>query len=386
MDVGWHRVKVVLSVEPVRFPLTGIGRYAYELAKGLQASTAVSELKLFSGTRFVPGLPEPQSASGGGHGLKRLVQTSGLAMEAYRLLMPLLRKQALKGYGEFIYHGPNFFLPPFPGRKVATFHDLSPFKWSHCFDPAKVRYLQKEFEKTLRTADALITDSEFTRKELAEFSGWPLDRIQAVPLAAGPEFRPREEAELRTFLNRYGLEYQGYSLFVGTIEPRKNIDVLLTAYERLPKAVRERWPLILSGYRGWRSDDIHARIKEAERQGWAKYLGFLPADELPLLYSGARLFAFPSMYEGFGLPVLEAMQSGVPVVSSDRASLPEVVGTAALLVDAEDSTALSEAIHVGIEDASERDRMSASGARQAAGFNWRRCSSETISAYETLAR
>ncbi|MEC7727895.1 MAG: glycosyltransferase family 1 protein [Pseudomonadota bacterium] len=379
-------MKVVLSVEPVRFPLTGIGRYAYELARGLQASGEVSELKLFSGTRFLSGLPEPVSESGGAHGLKRLVQKSNLAMEAYRLLMPLLRKQALKGHDEFVYHGPNFFLPPFPGRKVATFHDLSPYKWAECFDPAKVRYLQKEFEKTLKTADALITDSEFTRRELAEFAGWPLEKIHAVPLAAGPEFRPRTENELRPFLKRKGLEYQGYSLFVGTIEPRKNIIRLLDAYELLPKATRERWPLILTGYRGWKSDNIHARIKEAERQGWAKYLGFLPAQELPLLFSGARLFAFPSLYEGFGLPVLEAMQSGVPVVCSDRASLPEVAGDAAMLDDPEDVHGLSQSLHESLSLGKQAmEAFSSRAVEQARKFDWRKCATGTLDVYRHLS-
>lgn len=385
MDVGRAGVKVVLSVEPVRFPLTGIGRYAYELAKGMQNNPDIAELKLFSGTRFLPGLPEPVSESGGTYGLRRLVQKSGLAMEAYRLLMPWLRKQALKGHDDFIYHGPNFFLPPFPGRKVATFHDLSPFKWSQCFDPAKVRYLQKEFEKTLKTADALITDSEFTRQELAQFSGWPLEKIHSVPLAAGPEFRPRSEEELRPLLKRYGLECQGYSLFVGTIEPRKNIVQLLDAYELLPKAVRERWPLILTGYRGWKSDDIHARIKNAERQGWAKYLGFLPAEELPLLYSGARLFAFPSLYEGFGLPVLEAMQSGVPVVCSDRASLPEVAGDAALYSDPDDIAGMQEALYTGLMNETVRMQLAASATEQSSRFSWGRCAAETFSVYGGLS-
>ena len=379
-------MKVILSVEPVRFPLTGIGRYAYELAKGMQASQQIEELKLFSGTRFFPGLPEPANTSGGTHGFKQLVQKSSLAMEAYRLLMPLVRKRSLKGHDDFIYHGPNFFLPPFPGRKIATFHDLSPFKWAECFDPVKVKYLQQELHKTLANADALITDSEYTRQELAEFASWPLEKIHAIPLAAGPEFRPRTEDEVRTTLERHGLTYQGYSLFVGTIEPRKNIIRLLDAYEMLPKAIRQKWPLILTGYGGWKSDDIHARIKDAERQGWAKYLGFLPAEELPLLYSGARLFVFPSLYEGFGLPVLEAMQSGVPVVCSDRASLPEVAGDAALLKDPDDLEGLAEAFLLVLDSDEYRERLILTANQQTKQFTWQRCTTEAISVYQQLIR
>jgi len=298
----------------------------------------------------------------------------------------MLRKQSLKGHDDFIYHGPNFFLPPFSGRKVATFHDLSPFKWAECFDPVKVKYLQREFRKTLDTADALITDSEYTRRELAEFAGWPLEKIHAIPLAAGPEFRPRTEDEVRPILELHGLTYQGYSLFVGTIEPRKNIICLLDAYELLPKAIRQKWPLILTGYRGWKSDDIHARIKDAERQGWAKYLGFLPAEELPLLYSGAKLFVFPSLYEGFGLPVLEAMQSGVPVVCSDRASLPEVAGDAALLKGPDDLEGLAEAFLLVLDSDEYRERLILTANQQTKQFTWQRCTTEAISVYQQLIR
>lgn len=156
----------------------------------------------------------------------------------------------------------------------------------------------------------MITDSHYTRQELADYFAWPLERIHAVPLASSPEFHPRSPDALRETLARHGLEPGGYSLFVGTIEPRKNIEALLDAYGRLPLALRQRWPLILTGYHGWRSESIHSRIAQAQQQGWARYLGFAASEDLPLLFAGARLFTFPSHYEGFGLPVLEAMSSG----------------------------------------------------------------------------
>ena len=375
-------MKLILSVEPVRFPLTGIGRYTYELAKGLQGSEDLESLKLFFGTGFMDHLPAPSHESTSSHGLKRLIQKSGTAMELYRLLMPLIRAHSLRGYEDFIYHGPNFSLPPFPGRKVATIHDLSAFKWPQTQDPIKVKYLQKELRKTLDSADALITPSEFIRQELAEFAAWPLEKIHAVPLAAGPEFRRRGEEELQPFLKRHGLSYQGYTLFVGTIEPRKNLETLLDAYRELPKAVRQRWPLVLSGYWGWQSDDIHARIKDAEREGWAKYLGFLPAQDLPLLYSGARLFAFPSLYEGFGLPILEAMQSGVPVVCSDAGALSEFNSDDVHKVIAKDTDALLETL-LQVLNSSERDRET-SKTFYARRYSWDFCVKKTQNIYRSL--
>lgn len=377
-------MKVILSVEPVRFPLTGIGRYTYELAKELQRSSTISSLKLFSGTCYLPGLPTASEQSTTAHGLKRMVQKSSAMIELYRVLMPLLRSRALRNDGDHLYHGPNFFLPPFAGRRVATFHDLSPFTWSHCHAPKRIRYLQKELRATLDRADALITDSEFTRQELAAFAGWPLERIHAVPLASSGDFHPRTAGELQETLVRHGLQPGGYTLYVGTIEPRKNVETLLDAYDRLPRALRQRWPLVLSGYKGWQSEKIHARIEAAQREGWARYLGYVPGDDLPLLFAGARLFAFPSLYEGFGLPVLEALASGVPVVCSNSSSLPEVAGGAALMCEPQDIDALSASLQRGLEDDTWRTLAIAEGMRHAASFSWARCARETVEVYKAV--
>ncbi len=377
-------MNVILSVEPVRFPLTGIGRYTYELASRLQQAPSVS-VRYFSNARFLESLPTAADQSDSAYGLKRLVQKSSVALEAYRLLMPLLRRQALKGKGDALYHGPNFFLPPYAGPSVATFHDLSPFTWTECHAPQRVRYWQKEMRKTLDRASALITDSEYTRHELAGYFGWPIERIHAVPLASSAEFCVRHYEDLRLPLARYGLAPGNYSLFVGTIEPRKNIDTLLDAYGRLPVAIRNRWPLILTGYQGWRNEQIRQRIEQAEAEGWARYLGFVPASDLPLLFSGARLFTFPSLYEGFGLPVLEAMSSGVPVVCSNSSSLPEVAGKAALMSEPLDVETLTDNLRRGLEDEHWRSSAIDEGVSHSAMFSWQRCASETIAVYKTVA-
>ncbi|MFJ4343862.1 glycosyltransferase family 4 protein [Pseudomonas sp. NPDC089401] len=377
-------MKLILSVEPVRFPLTGIGRYTYELATRLQSTSEITELRFFAGRRFLPALPTASDQSDAVHGLKRFVQKNALAVEAYRRLMPILRKRALKGHEDHLYHSPNYYLPPFTGRSVATFHDLSPFTWAHCQAPQIARYLQKELKLTLERADALITDSHYTRQELADYFAWPIERIHAVPLASSPEFYPRSAEALREALARHGLEAGGYSLFVGTIEPRKNLETLLDAYGKLPLALRQRWPLILTGYHGWRSEAIHQRISQAQQQGWARYLGFAASEDLPLLYAGARLFTFPSHYEGFGLPVLEAMSSGVPVVCSNTSSLPEVAGQAALMCAPDDVDGLSALLQRGLEDGVWRQAAVEQGLRHAARFSWERCAQATIEVYRKV--
>lgn len=377
-------MKVVLSVEPVRFPLTGIGRYTYELAQRLACSPDIAVLHYMAGRRFLPALPSARDESSGSYSLKRAIQKNYLGIEAYRLLMPLLKGIALKGHSDFIYHSPNYYLPPFKGLRVATFHDLSPFTWPQCHAPQLARFMRKELEQTLRRADRLITDSEFVRQELAAYFNWPLDRIDAVPLASSAEFHPRAPHQLLGALTKYNLEPGGYSLFVGTIEPRKNLDTLLDAYQHLPLALRTRWPLVLTGYQGWRNEGIHRRLETARREGWARYLGFVPSEDLPLLFAGARLFTFPSVYEGFGLPILEAMSSGVPVVCSNNSSLPEAAGAAALMCQAEDTCALAGLIHKGLEDEAWRVQAREEGLAHAAGFSWERCASETLKVYHKL--
>lgn len=374
-------MKIVLSIEPVRFPLTGIGRYTYELASALQASASLEELLFFGSKGFVGKLPEASPNGGASHGLKRLLQSSRLASDAYRLVLPLIKGHALRNHAGHLFHSPNFYIPPFPGKSIATFHDLSPFLWSDCAPKERARFMQKELLLAVRRGDAFITDSEYNRQEMADYFSISSDRIHAVPLAAGDEFQPRPHEALTPTLNRYGLQAGQYSLYVGTIEPRKNLMNLLAAYQELPLNLRQRWPLVLAGYAGWRSEAIHRAIEKATREGWARYLGFVGASELPLLFAGARLFCFPSLYEGFGLPVLEAMKSGVPVVCSNTSSLPEVAGKAALMSDPQDVVQLSSLIRKGLEDNTWRETAIAAGESHARTFSWQRCAMETQQVY-----
>lgn len=377
-------MKVILSVASIRYPLTGIGRYTYELARRLGQSSNISDFRLFVGSRFTPTLPHVEDVSGANYKLKRIVQRSRLATEAYRIIMPSLAKRALKNYSDYIFHSPNFFIPPFQGRSVATFHDLSPFTFTDCHPIERVRFMQREMHQALSRANSLIVDSEFTRREMAEYFSWPLERIHTVPLASSDEFYPRNAIDLLAAMRRYNLTPGQYSLFVGTIEPRKNIETLLNAYSRLPLSLRARWPLILTGYKGWRNETINQRIEAAQREGWVRYLGFVPAADLPLLYSGARLFTFPSLYEGFGLPILEAMSSGIPVVCSNSSSLPEVAGSAALMCPPNDVEGLSELLRKGLEDETWRAAAIDEGLRQAASFSWEKNAEQTQLVYQKI--
>lgn len=379
-------MNVILSVDPVKFPLTGIGRYTYELGRGLQRE-GLENLKFLQGYRLSSTLPEPQEMQPmtGRSPWKALAQQSQVAVAVFRKLNPWLKARAIKGLEDHVYHGPNYYLPPFGGPSVVTVHDLSHYVCAHNHPPERVRYMQAEMELSLKRAAAIITDTEYTRQEVARYFGWPLERIFAVHLASGPEFSPRSEADLHGALMPLGLTPGAYCLYTGTVEPRKNLTTLLQAYRRLPTAMRQRCPLVVAGYRGWESEALHKSLEEAQHQGWLKYLGFVPQQLLPLLMAGARLFAYPSHYEGFGLPVLEAMASGVPVVCSNASTLPEVSGGVAAMHDPEDVDALLSLILAGLEDEVWRAQACAAGLVRASQFSWDKCARETLAVYRAVS-
>lgn len=380
-------MKVILSIDAVRFPLTGIGRYTYELARHLPDEVRGLDLCLMAGSRLVGQLPTETSSSNPAQGkslairLRRRLQNSAWAVMAHRAWLASQQARALKGHEDAVFHGPQFYLPRFGGRSVVTIHDLSVFSWAHCHPGGRAQMMQREIVKSVERASMVLTDSEYTRQEVAAFFSLAPDKIRAVPLASAGCFRPHTQQELNAVLPRLRLQAGAYCLYSGTIEPRKNIGVLLDAYGALPAALRARWPLVLCGYQGWQSEALHARIRQAENEGWVRYLGYVSSEDLPHVFAGARLFAFPSLYEGFGLPVLEAMASGVPVVCSNSSSLPEVAGGAALMCAPNDTDDLAALLQRGLEDDGWRAEAQKLGLQQATRFSWARCAAQTGDAY-----
>lgn len=382
-------MRVIFGADAIRPPLTGIGRYAVELATRLQVAEGMSSLRFLVGARLQNDIPAHEATgkkarAGGSRALSARVLRSTSAVAAYRALSSLAKRWALRNEDDSIFHGPNYYLPPHSGPCVSTFHDLSVFRYSECHPAERVRYMEKELPLAIQRSSAIICDSEYVKQELIDTFGLSAAQVTAIPLACGDEFRPRAVNEVQTTLKQYGLSPRQYALFVGTVEPRKNLAALLDAYSRLPLRLARQSPLVVAGYEGWGSEEMHARIMAAQHAGWARYLGYLPAHELPILFSGARVFAFPSLYEGFGLPVLEAMASGVPVICSNASSLPEVVGDAALMHEPGDVTALTEALHCALDDARWCARTAEAGICRAARFSWDRTASETLAVYRTL--
>ncbi len=387
-------MKVIFNIEPIMYPLTGIGRYTYELARIFLDLELIHNLVFWKWTRVCDNVPSLEEVSqvAGDDGresivelLKKFVANNSFAMDvAVRVKNSLTSLNLLK-YKDYIYHGPNFYLPPFGGIKVVTVHDLSILAVPQHHPAARVKVMEKVLETARKKADFIITDSEFSKGEIVAKMGYPADKIKVTPLAAAAHFHPRDDAAMHPALKQYGLTPRSYCLFTGTLEPRKNIDFMLDVYEGLPAAVKKRFPLVIAGHEGWKSEGLRARLEKLSRSRWLKYIGFVSSAVQPLLTAGAALFLYPSLYEGFGLPPLEAMQCGVPALMSDRASLPEVAGDASLCLDPADVDIWRQKITAILEDTNLRQKLSQAAVHRASAFSWNRCALETLEAYREAA-
>lgn len=386
MDARSVKLNVVFSTDCIKYPLTGIGRYAFELARELQQREEKVALTWLHGTKVRDSLAVASESPQSVQSLKRKLQNSKTVSEIYRLTFPLLKSWSLRHYKNHIFHSPNYYLPPGIKHSVATFHDLSVFHWPQFHPAGRVHLMQKELRKTVSRSSRLITDSCYTKRELIEFFDLSEDKITVAPLACNELFHPRLEEETQAILEQYRLQWRRFFLYTGTIEPRKNILTLLQAYDRLPGSTKRNFPLVISGYKGWENTELFRLFDKGEREGWLKYLGFVSGKDLPVLYSAATSFVFPSVYEGFGLPVLEAMASGTPVICSNATSLPEVVGDAALMHAPEDVETLTSYLQSMTEDAEKKQAMIALGLAQARKFSWSLCADKTIEAYEQVAK
>ncbi|TCO73754.1 glycosyltransferase family 4 protein [Chromatocurvus halotolerans] len=388
-------MRLILAVDAIFPPLTGIGRYALELAQGLAASGEFDSLRYYLHGRWLtaaPGAsPEDNSAiaDGGRPGIlaKARVQLAQvpLAVRVYAALAPRVASLRLRRYRDHVFHSPNFILPPFAGPSVATVHDLSTVMYPQFHPAARVALMQRAMPQTVARATRLITPSESVRREVIAHFGLAAGRVVATPLGVDPVFAPRCATDLASDLRTLGLQAGTYLLCVATLEPRKNIGRLLDAYQDLPQALRQRYPLVLAGAPGWHGEALNRRIRDLAQGGQVRQLGYVSQAQLPALYAGARLFAFPALYEGFGLPVLEAMASGVPVVTSDCSSLPEVAGDAALLVNPLDTDALRAALARGLEDEGWRGVARERGLARAAERSWPQCVARTLAVYRSLS-
>lgn len=383
-------MKVILNVDAITAPLTGIGRYALELARGLAHHQDIEALRLYSAYRWVD---DPEQALGANRTIAAVrshVPFKDAALEAYTQLRGALFRVHTRRMQDWLLHTPNYVLMPFDGPSVTTIHDLSWLNYPETHPRERVRFLERHLPRTLEQAAAVITDSAFVASEIENRLGVARTKLRVVPLGVDAAYRPRDRTALLQALARHGLVDQQYLLVVATQEPRKNLARLARAYARLPNALRARHPLVIAGARGWLNSALEAELAPLERCGQVRRLGYVDEADLPLVYAGAHAFAFPSLYEGFGLPLLEAMASGVPVVTSNGSSLAELArdenGEVALAIDPLDEDALLGGLERVLEDTDWRAQAGARGLARAADFTWQRCVDATVSIYREIAK
>jgi glycosyltransferase involved in cell wall biosynthesis len=283
-----------------------------------------------------------------------------------------------------LYHEPAFLPFRFDGPVVITIHDLSPLRYPETHPADRVRNFRRHLPEAIAGAARIIVDSEFVGREVVGMFGVDPARVRATHLGVSGEYRPRTAAETAACMAKYGLERGRYVFAVGTLEPRKNLLQAIEAHAGLPQSARAKSPLVVAGAKGWITAALDARLEAAERSGEVRWLGYVPATDLPLLYSASLFLVYPSIYEGFGLPVLEAMASGVPVITSNQASLPEVAGDAAIMIEPHDGAALRDAMLRLMEDDAECRRRGELGQAQAAQFTWRACADKTLAIYRDV--
>ena len=284
-----------------------------------------------------------------------------------------------------LYHEPNVIAYEFDGPSVVTVHDLSWIRYPHTHPAERVKAMEKYFEPGLRRVSLVLTDSEFVKHELIDVFGVEPARIVPVALGLDPIFKPMSAQQTKAVLTAQQLDHGSYFLSVGTMEPRKNIETTVTAYGRLPEAIRKRHPLVIVGLRGWRTTSMENILAPLVASGQVRTLGYLERSDLAAVTAGALAMVYPSLYEGFGLPPLEAMGCAVPAITSNVSSLPEVVGDTGLMVDPLDIDAMASAMELLASDPVLRGALASKAQARAAQFTWSRCASETAAAYRVAA-
>jgi len=369
-------MRVALDAIPLVAAKTGIGHYTDALAVTLAQNHPDHQYTLLSPFDFVlspPPLTPPN--------LSKMF----LPMRSVFRRWWLVGLPALLQLSPFdLFHGTNYCIPVVsPCPTVVTVHDLSLFRRSSTHEDENVRRGKRRIPLMIRRATRIIAPSEWTRSEIIEHFGTDPDLVRVIPEGARREMRPLNPEECADVLNWFGID-SPYLLFVGTIEPRKNLPVLLKAFHELLQTTTHLPQLIMCGGNGWKYEEVYRLVNELKLNDKVRFLGYVRDEELPALYSSAECFLYPSSYEGFGLPPLEAMACGTPVITSNASSLPEVVGDGGLTHSPDDYRKLTALIAQMLSEAGVRAHYRQAGLERARVFSWDRAARETQALYDEV--
>ena len=381
------KLKVFVDAEVLIAPhFSGIGHYTLELLRALdRALEDRSDIEITLGVFY-----------------RRMDKIRAYGFRNFKIRrspFPLRIANALKirgqqpyydlFFGKKIYLFPNYSSWPLLFSKaVSVIYDLSFEFFPQYVEPRNQKFLSEQVRRSVKRSSKTVTISKNSQKEITEFYDIPIENVPIVyPGIDQTEFYRRPPDEVEDIKARYGIHGK-YILFVGNIEPRKNLKNLLLAYEQLDKDIRAEYSILLVGARGWLDGEIFDIIKRLRKNGdhIQQPLEYVKDNDRPGIYSGASLFVYPSLYEGFGIPPVEAMACGVPVITSNNSSLPEAVGAAALMVDANDVEELTKTMASVLKNHKQQEKMIADGFKQADKFSWDREARKLIKIIEEVGQ
>jgi glycosyltransferase involved in cell wall biosynthesis len=365
---------------------TGIGIYAVELISALLKISADDAFKLFSCQTLGSGSSDQSFFSN--EPFIKVFPSPNIPPNLMYFLWYCLKFPSIESMiGQVdIFHGLSNVMPPTKkARTVLTIHDLAFMRIPDAHTRLRVTLTPKFVRKSIAKADAILAVSEHTKKDIVELFGVDPEKITVSYNGVDHHrFLPiRDPSIIKKVCQRYGI-LRPYIYYLGTIEPRKNVNVLLKAFSQVNDRMGGCFQLVLSGKMGWKVDDLTKEIANMAARGNLIYTGYISDEDKAVLYNGAELFVYPSRYEGFGIPVVEAMACGCPVITTNVSSLPEVAGAAGMLVEPNNTEALADAMIKVLDSEDLRRRMAEASLIQAAGFTWQRTAEVTKRVYSKL--
>jgi glycosyltransferase involved in cell wall biosynthesis len=383
-------VRVAINAQLMSFGASyrnaGVSRFTYKLLDGLgRIATDVEFIAFINKAEQTDAAKSDVGQVGRVRLLTENAITSGplrrVAWEQFTL------PKALKNLDTEVFHAPANVLPrSVPCASVVTIHDIVFIRHPELFRPTRRYYQRVQTRHSARAANLIVTVSEHTKRDLVEFFRINPDKIRVIYPSIAPEFQPAAPEVIARFRAEKGLP-ERYLLYLGTLEPRKNVATLVKAYARLRSQMgAETPPLILAGAKGWYYEPLFAQVRELGLERDVTFVGFVSSEEQPLWYAGAAAFVYPSLYEGFGAPITEALGCGTPTITSNTSSMPEAAGGLATLVAPQDAEALAIAMYHTLYNNELRERIQAEGPQWARQFSLERMAHQYVAVYTEAAK